>query len=220
MLVRQVPLKSGVKVSVASISQDNEIQEALIQLGIPYPNSVIVLIGGAAGIGWWDRLPVRKAVRIVARLAEETKSVVLDGGMQTGIMAGIGKQRAQNRISFPLIGIASEGLSVKGDPEFVLDPNHTDFILTPGEKWGDESAWISKIATAIAGQEKSITVLVNGGQISKTDVHYSLSENRPVFVMRGTGRMADEIPTGEQVIPIRISRRTDEILASLRSGLT
>ena len=219
MLIRQFSLKRGVNVSVVNITEDKEIQEALLQLGIPYPKPVIVLVGGAAGIGWWDKFPMRKAVGIIARLAEETRSVVVDGGMQTGIMAEIGKQRKQKKFSFPLIGVASDGLSIKKDPEFVLEPNHTHFFLIPGEDWGDESAWISKIATNIAGDKKSITILVNGGKISRTDVEYSLLENRPVFIMRGTGRLADEITLTSKVVAVDISQRPDDILEFLKFRL-
>ena len=216
MLIRQLSLKRGVNVSVVNITEEKEIQEALIQLEIPYPKPVIVLVGGAAGIGWLDKFPMRKAVGIIARLAEETRSVVVDGGMQTGIMAEIGKQRKQKKFSFPLIGVASNGLSTKEDPEFVLEPNHTHFFLIPGEDWGDESEWISKIATTIAGDKKSITILVNGGKISRTDVEYSLLENRPVFIMRGTGRLADEITLTGKVVAVDISQRPDDILEFLK----
>lgn len=219
MLVREVSVKRGVKARVASIAEDQEIQEALTQLEIPHPRPVIVLVGGAAGVGWWDKFPMRKAIGMIARLADETQSVVVDGGMQAGVMAEIGRQRKQKKFSFPLIGVASEGLSIKGDPDFVFDPHHTHFILVPGENWGDESPWISKIATAIAGEKKSITILVNGGQISKSDVGYSILEDRPAFVMRGTGRMADNITLGDKIIAIDVSQKPDEILEFLKTRL-
>ena len=220
MPVTQISPKHGLKATAARISEDKEIGEALLQLKIPHPKPVIVLVGGAAGVGWWDKFPMRKAIGIIARLAEETQSVVVDGGMQAGVMAEIGKQRKQKKFSFPLIGVASEGLSIRGDPDFILDPHHTHFFLVPGENWGDESAWISKIGTAIAGNQKSMTILVNGGNISKTDVEYSLLENRPTFVMRGTGRMADEITLTGKVFPVDVSQKPDEILEYLKLRLT
>jgi hypothetical protein len=219
MLIRQNSRSRGGKARVVNLTEAKEIAGALIQLEIPHPKPVIVLVGGAAGIRGSDKVPVRKAVGVIARLAEETQSVVVDGGMQAGIMAEIGKQRKQKMLSFPLIGVASNGLSIREDPEFVLDPNHTHFFLTPGDNWGDESVWISKIATAIAGDQKSITILVNGGNISKTDVKHSLLENRPTFVMRGTGRMADEITLTGNVFPVDISKKPDDILELLKTKL-
>lgn len=219
MLTRQISLKRGVTTRAANITEDQEIPQALTELGIPHPRPVIVLVGGAGGIGFWDKFPMRKAIRIIARLAEETHSVVVDGGTQAGIMTEIGKQRKQNKFSFPLIGVVFDSLLMEQEPKSILDPNHTHFFLIPGEEWGDESAWISKIATSIAGNQKSITILVNGGNISRTDVQYSLLENRPAFVMRGTGRMADEITLGGEITAIDISEKPEDILEFLRRRL-
>lgn len=219
MLIRQISLKNDVTVRAINITDSKEIQEALTQLNIPHPKTVIVLVGGAGGIGWLDKFPMRKAIKIIAKLAEETQSVVVDGGTQAGIMSEIGRQRKQNKFSFPLIGVVFDSLLMKKEPQSILDPNHTHFFLIPGDDWGDESAWISKIATQIAGDKKSITVLINGGQISRTDVGYSILEDRPTFVMRGTGRMADKITLGDNIIPIDISQKPDEILEYLKLRL-
>ena len=219
MLTRQIPLKQGVSAKGANITDDRQIQQALTELQIPHPKTVIVLVGGAGGIGFWDIFPMRKAIRIIARLAEETQSVVVDGGTQAGIMTEIGKQRKQNKYSFPLIGVVFDNLLMRKDSKSVLDPNHTHFFLIPGDAWGDESAWISKIATAIASDEKSMTVLVNGGKISRTDVDYSLLENRTAVVMRGTGRMANKITLGDRIIAIDISEKSEDILEFLRKRL-
>ena len=219
MLIRQISLKRNVAVRAINITKDKEIQEALTQLAIPHPKTVIVLVGGAGGIGWLDKFPMRKAISIVAKVAEETQSVVVDGGTQAGIMTEIGKQRKRNKFSFPLVGVVFDSLLTKREPQSILDSNHTHFFLIPGDDWGDESAWISKIATQIAGDKKSITILVNGGQISRTDVGYSIMEERPTFVMRGTGRMADEITLGEKIVPIDISQKPDEILEYLKLRL-
>ena len=220
MLTRQIPLKHDLNVPDINIAENSDIPEALKQLGIPYPKSVIVLVGGASGIGWLDKFPMRKAIGIIAKLAEETQSVVLDGGTQAGIMKEIGYQRKRNKFSFPLIGVVFDSLIINEEPKSILDPNHTHFFLIPGDDWGDESAWISKIATSIAGDNKSITILVNGGNISRTDVEYSLLENRPVFIMRGTGRLADEITLTGKVFPVDISQKPEEILEFLKTRLT
>ena len=220
MLTRQLSLKRGVTIGAVYIAEDKEIHQALIDLQIPHPKPVIVLVGGASGIGWLDKFPMRKAIRIVARLAEETGSVVVDGGTQAGVMQEMGRQRKQNKFSFPLVGVVFDSLLMQEEPGSILDANHTHFFLIPGNDWGDESAWISKIGTAIAGDQKSITILVNGGNISKTDVEYSLLENRPAFVMRGTGRMADEITLTGKVFPVNIAQKPDEILEYLKLRLT
>jgi len=232
MLIRQLTLKRSVTVGAVNINDYHEIQEALNGLAVPHPKTVIVLVGGAGGIKWLEKFPMRKAVGIVARLAEETQSVVIDGGTQAGIMTEIGKQRQRNKFTFPLIGVVFDSLLMTEEPQSILDANHTHFFLIPGDDWGDESGWISKIATAITSDakstlatgiiklQKSITILINGGNISRTDVEYSLLENRPTFVMRGTGRMADEITLTGNVVAVDISQKPEDILNFLKSKLT
>jgi hypothetical protein len=220
MNISQISFKGDNTATAAYISDNADIDKAIEELHIPHPKPVIVLVGGAGGIGWLDKFPMRKAISIVARLAEETQSTVIDGGTQAGIMTEIGKQRKRNRFSFPLIGVVFDSLLMKEEPKSILDPNHTHFLLIPGEDWGDESSWISKIATRVAGDRKSITILVNGGNISRTDVEYSLLEDRPAFVMRGTGRLADEITLTGKVIAIDISQKPDDILEFLKTRLT
>jgi hypothetical protein len=220
MKIREISFKGDKTTNAAHITGNGDIENAIEALGISHPKPVIVLVGGAGGIGWWDKFPMSKATRIVARLAEETGAVVVDGGTQAGVMAEIGKQRKRYHYSFPLVGVVFDNLLTRQDPGSVLDPNHTHFFLIPGNDWGDESAWISRIATAIAGDQKSLTVLVNGGDISRTDVEYSLLENRPTVVMRGTGRMADEITPNTMIVPIKITRTVEDILAFLRERMS
>jgi len=220
MNISQISFKGDNTAKAAYISDNADIDKAIEELHFPHPKTVIVLVGGAAGIGWLDKFPMRKAIGIVARLAEETQSILIDGGTQAGIMTEIGRQRKRNRFSFPLIGVVFDSLLMQQDPQSILDPNHTHFFLIPGQDWGDESAWISKIATNIAGDKKSITILVNGGNISRTDVEYSLLENRPTFVIRGTGRLADEITLTGRVVAVDISQKPDDILEFLKIRLT
>lgn len=219
MLIRQISLKRGETAGAANISDDGEIQQALTELNIPHPKPTIVLVGGAGGIGFMDKFPMKKAVGIVAQLAEESGSVVLDGGTQAGIMTEIGVQRKKHGYTFPLVGVVFDALLMKEEPASILDPNHTHFLLIPGRDWGDESAWISKIATVVAGDRKSVTVLVNGGKISRSDVEYSLMAKRPTFVMRGTGRLADEITLTGNVTAIDISQKPDVILEMLKTKM-
>jgi len=220
MLTRQFSLENDLKVTALVIAEEKEIQEALTKSGIAHPRPVIVLIGGAKGINWFEQFPMRRAIKLIARLAEETGSAVIDGGTKSGIMKEMGKQRAQNKYSFPLIGVMFDNLLQRRDPKVTMEPNHTHFLLVPGERWGDESVWISRIATQVAGDKKSITVLVNGGKVAKNDVDFSTQADRPIFVMRGTGRMADELLAGDKIFPVQIWGRTGKILERLKSKLT
>ncbi len=220
MNISQISFKGNHTAKAAYVSSNDDINNAIEGLQIPHPKTVIVLVGGAGGISWFDKVAMRKSVGIVARLANETDSVVIDGGTQAGIMTEIGRQRKHNKFSFQLIGVVFDSLLMQEEPKSVLDPIHIHFFLIPGKEWGDESVWISKIASKIAGNKKSITILVNGGKISRTDVEYSLLENRPAFIMRGTGRLADEITLQNKIIAIDVSQKPEDILEFLKTRLT
>ncbi|MEB3289384.1 MAG: hypothetical protein VKI82_05680 [Leptolyngbya sp.] len=80
-----------------------------------------------------------------------------------------------------------------GGPDYDLEPHHTHFLLTPGQAWGSESVWISDLATAVSAPQPSLTLLINGGQIAAVDFHLHLAAGRPVLVLAGSGRFADDV---------------------------
>ncbi len=112
-------------------------------------------------------------------------------------MRVFGEARAAMQATFPLVGVVAAGPvqqprePVSRHVETVLEPNHTDFVVVPGEQWGAETPWIARTATVLAGTSGSITVLVNGGQIAYSDVQQSVDSGRPVLAISGSGGTAD-----------------------------
>ncbi len=191
------------------INKKDKIGQALKMMGFTKSQPVIVIVGGAGGVREEDWEPIRKAMDSIIQAAHETGAAIIDGGTNSGVMAISGQVRAEKGYRFPLIGIAAEG-TVKwpgrkpGFKEMValnkyaapLDSNHTHFILTPGKDWGDESPWISEIATQLSGGKQSVAVLINGGDISRDrDVPNNMKAGRTLLVIEGTGRAADEFAT-------------------------
>jgi hypothetical protein len=180
------------------INDETELPAVLPALGLNPPRPVLVLVGGASGLQKEHIDAVSRIISLLAQIADVTNSAVIDGGTQSGVMAWMGQARARAGYRFPLMGVAAEGVVTwPGGPEentrTHLDPNHTHFILVPGNRWGDESPWIAKIATQLAGALPSVTLLINGGEISRHDVANSFAAGRPVIILKGTGRLADEL---------------------------
>jgi hypothetical protein len=178
----------------------DEIAAALDSAGLRPDRAVIVLVGGAGGMGEKDFETVAQVLRDeVVPVVERRDAVVIDGGTDAGVMQLIGRARSASGGRFPLIGVAAEGtVLVPGagmsSPDAVeLEPNHTLFLLVPGTEWGDESRWMMDIAGVVAGRRSSVTVLMNGGRIAYTDVAASLGSGRPVVVLAGSGGTADAI---------------------------
>jgi hypothetical protein len=180
-----------------------ELEQAITQMGL-VDRPVIVLIGGHI---FPEHVNVtNQAIEVIAKTAEALDAVVICGGTDIGVMAVIGKVRGQSGYQFPLIGIAPEGSVTwpegprSGHPVLTggereqLEPHHSHFILVPGSQFGAETKWISRAASMIAsGRHKSVTVLANGGKVSQMDVEEGLEAGRPLVVLSGTGRLADEI---------------------------
>ncbi|PSB12988.1 hypothetical protein C7B61_21185 [filamentous cyanobacterium CCP1] len=178
-----------------------ELATALDELGLRRSRPTLVLTGGANHLGQQAARRLKKFFRqCLVPLAEELQLTVIDGGTDSGVMRLMGQGRSAHKATFPLVGVAPAckvhlPQDVPSSGTYPLEPHHTHFILIPGAEWGTESPWIAQLATAIAGTAPSLTILINGGSVSLIDVQASLAEHRPVCVMAGTGRLADEIAT-------------------------
>jgi len=183
--------------------QRADLGQAILELHLSGSQAVIVLIGGEIDEKHADL--TRRAIQTISRTAEEMHALVICGGTEMGVMAEIGEVRSKNGYTFPLIGMAPEELvtwadgpaSTKklwwGKQRWQLEPHCTHFILVPGSQFGDESPWIVDAATLLSKDHQSVTVLINGGDVSRKDIDLSLKSGRPVIALSRTGRLADEL---------------------------
>jgi len=88
-----------------------------------------------------------------------------------------------------------------------LESSHTAFFLVPGTRRTDEAAWLAKVASAFAGIDPSIALLIHGGDEAWQDVFAQLDEHRRVVALEGTGGIADLLSAaarGEHVDDCRV----------------
>lgn len=160
---------------------------------------VLVLVGGAGGFEAHHEVAVSVLIRdYLVPVLLQAGATVVDGGTDSGIMRAIGAARSDSGAHFQLVGVAAAGTvpspgDAETDAEAEVDPNHTHIVLVPGKVWGDESPWLSLIASALSVGHRSATLLVNGGEIAYSDVQQSLAVGRPLIVLAGSGRTADAI---------------------------
>lgn len=191
---------NGKQAIVIPLDSTQDLAAALQRAELQSPSPTLVIIGGASQMTQESIDRVHQLFQtVLAPLAEALRAVVIDGGTDTGVMQMIGQARTALQASFPLLGVAPASmvyLPGKSNPDGEpLEPNHTHFVLTPGTEWGDESPWISAIASLLAADRGAVTVLINGGAVSLREVLESLKAGRPVVVIAGSGRLADEIAT-------------------------
>jgi hypothetical protein len=170
----------------------------LEQLGLSSPRPVIVVVGGASKLSEVDRERLRSLfLTVLAPLAESLNAYVVDGGTDAGIMQMMGEARYQTGGTFPLIGVTAVGLATlpnqlpPAEDACALEPHHTHFVLVPGSQWGDESPWLAQIPSVLSGGLPSVTVLINGGEITWKDATESVEAQRPIVAIAGSRRTAD-----------------------------
>ena len=98
-----------------------------------------------------------------------------------------------NRVIFPIGVQLPQAPDDNSYPPVELEPNHTHFFLVPGENWGSESRWLARFSSVLAGHFPSMTLLINGGQVSLKDLKLNLELGRQVTIIAGSGRLADAV---------------------------
>jgi hypothetical protein len=177
----------------------------------------------------------RRAIQTIARIAEDMNAIVICGGTDMGVMDEIGQMRWQNLYKFPLVGIAPEKLvtwpegpaSTKflwwGKQRWQLESHYSHFILVPGSQFGDESPWIVDTATILSKEHKAVTILINGGEVSRKDIELSLEHGRQVIALSRTGRLADELsrqPNRDELITVIPAHNEQRIIEVIQTALS
>jgi hypothetical protein len=195
------------------VDDDDDLADAVRELDVG-GRPALVVVGGASRMSALAVRRLRPLFRdVLAPLAHRLSLTVIDGGSDTGVMRLMGSARGEGSWRFPLIGVIVDELAAyaesRGARAVELEPNHTHFVLVPGSEWGEEAPWLARVATAVAGLEKSATVLVNGGDIALTDVRHSIEADRPVITLDGSGRAADALAAAVR------GKRADPAVAAL-----
>ena len=214
-------------------NERSNLAQALAELDLKVPSPVIVLVGGEIDEQHAD--VTRRAIQAVSRIAEDMNAAIICGGIDMGIMAEIGQMRSRNSYKFPLIGITPEELVTwpggprntkflwMGKQRWQLEPHYSHFILVPGSEFGNESPWIGDAATLLSKGHRSVTILINGGEVSRKDIALSLGNGRPVIALSRTGRLADNLarePERDKLIMIIPANAEQRIVEAIEAALS
>lgn len=218
--VFKVTFSDGRAAEAIRVHRSDDLSLTLKKMGFQAAYPTLVVVGGASGITS-DRLERLRSLfdQVLAPLVQRLGVSVVDGGTDAGVMKLIGQARSASGSSFSLIGVAAAGTVIMPNSDAPpppdgapLEPNHTHFLFVPGALWGDEAPWIAKVATTLAVGVPSATILINGGGIAWQDVHNSVRANRPVVVIAGSGRTADDLAAA--IRGEKVSERAEELVSS------
>src|SRR6266699_2087098 len=176
--------------------------DLLHTLNIQQPNAVIIIAGGASKMDAQVHPDLdRLFTRGIAQVATSAGALIIDGGTQAGVMAIMGQAVAEQQRRSTLLGIAPAGsvsypgksTHLSGNEGVPLEPNHSHFVLVASDEWGSETETMYELAKMLSAGRPSVAVLVNGGSIAKSEVMNNVRQRRPIIVIEGSGRFADEL---------------------------
>jgi hypothetical protein len=126
--------------------------------------------------------------KVVVAVAEALEATVVDEGDAGGLGAALAQVRLRKKAGFPLLGVASDA----ADP-VDLDPEHTHFVLVPADHGQAIARWLSAVATAVAGGNRSVALATAGGEPAWDSVDAHVRAGRLVMAVARTGGVADHL---------------------------
>jgi len=225
-----VRLSTGSAQAVQAAGTDSPAT-VLARLGVQRPIATLVLIGGTDDL---DADLARRLQRLLGGVAAATvddKVTIVSGGTAAGVLALFGSGLEDRKPTAPVIGIVPAGkvdLNPSAhrveDDKAVLEPHHTHFVLVDGNHWGDETPMLLGIVRELARQSPAVVLLASGGDIARQELEGLLAAGIRVIVLRGSGRLADEVATSGaggpfdvvdlDATPGELRRRINDVLAA------
>jgi len=195
---------NGNSAKILTIEPKTKGEGLLDKLEIAPPKVLITVSGGAAKLEQHLQARLRQLFsRGVARVAADLEAVVIDGGTQCGVMEMIGQGVVDRERKSPLIGIAPKAQvfypnkpESENNPDTIaLEANHSHFILVDAQDWGSEVEVMYNLAKDIVKDTtvSAVTILVNGGDLSRQEILRSVRLGWPIIIVEGSGRLADEL---------------------------
>ncbi len=164
-----------------------DLPRALRAMGLTTGVPTIVTVGAGSRPGQLSRLgPLLE--KVVVSVAEAVEATVVDEGDALGLGAALGQARLRKKAGFPLIGVAVDG----ADPAD-LDPAHTHFVVVADDHGSSTARWISTVATAVAGGNRSVAVSAAGGEPAWECLDAHVRAGRLVMAVARTGGVADQL---------------------------
>jgi len=191
-----ITLPGNRQVSAIRVGADCDPAELVSTLKLPKADGVMLLVGGA---GFASSNVLERMSGFFNALAEvlvRLNITVIDGGTDAGVMALMGRALLEKGRHAPHIGILPAKAQVDESgllAEEIPEPHHSHLVFVDSDQWGGETAMMNSLFRFISSNVPALVVLVNGGQIALKEIELCVREAYDIAVVRGSGRLADEI---------------------------
>jgi SLOG in TRPM, prokaryote len=200
--VETIQFRNGNQARAVYVPEGAAVQRVIDALQLPRPRALLVLNGGTAELRADLQTQLGRLLQDgLARTAADEQLTLLTGGTDSGIFALLGQGIAKAGRTAPCTGVAVDGLVTwpganprrSGQNRVPLEPHHSHFALVAGEHWGDETALMYALTTALGDGLPSIAVIASGGAVARNEVLINVRQGRELIVIAGSGRFADEL---------------------------
>ncbi len=240
MLIKTIRFGNGHVATVLRAAPATSARESIAALALPKPRAVLILNGGTAELEPEVAAALSSALgEGLARVIAEEGITAITGGTDAGVFHLFGEGLARWGRTAPCIGVGVASLvSYPGHRrgEAPLEPNHSHFVLTPGRRWGDETATMVALAAALADDCPSLAVFAGGGEIALREMQANIAQGRTLLLLAGSGRNTDAvlaavggepspnpdidaIARGGRIVSVSIAEDPDRVAAAVRGLL-
>lgn len=201
---RTIHFPTGTSAHVVEAPPDAGGDELLAALRLPPPKGTIVVNGSVAPLEpeLGERLAEVVGTEGLAGAVEREGLTAVTGATDAGIFSILG--RAIGPGPAPLVGVAPRRLvtwpgRVPGGLRWLdrgrvpLEPHHSHFVLVDGRNWGEETPALLGLTRALSVLAPSVAVVCGGGPVTRNEVLGHVRDGRPVVVIAGSGRFADDL---------------------------
>jgi SLOG in TRPM, prokaryote len=201
---RTIDFPGGTSAHLLETPPDTGGDELLAALRLPPPKGTIVLNGSVAALelGLGERLAAVVGTDGLAGAVEREGLTAVTGATDAGIFSILGRAMAGGPA--PLVGVAPRRLVTwpgRLPPALrwldrgrvPLERHHSHFVLVDGHEWGDETPALLALARALHVLAPSVALVCGGGPVTRNEVLGHVRDGRPVVVVAGSGRFADEL---------------------------
>jgi SLOG in TRPM, prokaryote len=201
---RTIDFPDGATAHLVETPPDAGGDELLAALRLPAPRGTIVVNGSVAALEQelGERLAAVVGTDGLAGAVEREGLTAVTGATDAGIFSILGQAMAGGPA--PLVGVAPRrlvtwpgrlpaALGWLDRGRVPLEPHHSHFVLVDGHEWGDETPALLALARALHVLAPSVAVVCGGGPVTRNEVLGHVRDGRPVVVLAGSGRFADEL---------------------------
>ncbi len=169
------------------------LPRVLDRLALPAAATTLVVNGGTSDGSDFPAAALTAALELaVTEVARRPGPVIVSGGTEAGLFALLGSALAGVRFAGPVIGVVPEG-EVTRPGGATLEPHHTHALLVGGRTWGEETPTMLELCAELDRRGPVVVVMAGGGRVARLELDGHRRSRRPVIVLTGTGRLADEV---------------------------